>query len=74
MIIYNDKKIYRMEKNPETMMRDVIDCLNAGHTEQEINDCLMRSSWIDKGFQLLHRLALRDAEKRDELVRFGVIK
>jgi len=71
MIIYNDIKIYRMEKNPAVMMRDVLDCLNAGHTEQEINDCLMRSSWINKGLQLLHRLALRSDEQREDLVKFG---
>lgn len=60
---YHDINTYRMEQDPETMRRDVLDCLAAGESEFDVDACLMRSAWIENGYQLLHRLSLRHQEK-----------
>lgn len=65
MTNYNDINTYRRERNPESMRRDTLDCLRAGESALVIDACLTRSEWIENGYQLLHRLALRAAEKRE---------
>lgn len=65
MTDYKNINTYRMEQNPEEVRRDTLDCLAAGESEKDIDACLMRSEWIAKGYQMLHRLSLRAAEKRE---------
>lgn len=62
---YTNIETYRCEKDPESMRRDVLDCLDAGVATNDIDACLMRNNWIEGGYQLLHRLNLREQEKRE---------
>lgn len=62
---YTDIKTYRCEQNPEQVRRDTLDCLDAGEDIKDIRACLTRSAWIENGYQMLHRLALRAQEKRE---------
>lgn len=61
----HDISTYRMERDPERVRRDTLDCLAAGECEADITACLTRSEWIEAGYQLLHRLALRAQERRE---------
>ena len=65
MTDYNDINTYREEINPEDVRRDTLDILAAGVSENDINACLTRNEWVTKGFQMLHRISLRDSEKRE---------
>ena len=62
---YTDIKTYRAERDPEQVRRDTLDCLAAGEDIKVIRACLTRAAWIEKGYQMLHRVALRHAEKRE---------
>lgn len=65
MTNYADINTYRMESNPDQVMADTLDLLKAGVDEKTIDACLMRSEWIENGYQMLQRISIREQEKRE---------
>ena len=62
---YSDIATYSMEQNPEEVMFDTIKLIESGVDTKTIHACLTRREWIEKGFQMLRRISMRETEKRE---------